>query len=87
MEALDDSTHNSKLPTLGDHTAHWAHQAIQKGGYFGDAMRYFSGAGPVSRQAWMMKYRDAAVTELVEISVKKNPPVSERAPGAYTDAR
>ena len=87
MEALDDSSHSSKLPTLGDHTAHWAHQAIQKGGYFGDAMRYFSGAGPVSRQAWMMKYRDAAVTELVEISVKKNPPVSERASGAYTESK
>ena len=83
LDAVTDTTHTSTLPTLGDDAARLFHQGIQKGGYFGDAMRYFSGAGPVSRQAWMTKYRDAAVTELVEISVQKNPPQGERAPGTF----
>ena len=84
LSAVTDSSHGSTLPSFGDHTARWVHQGILKGGIAGDAMRYMSGAGPVSRQSWLPKYRDAEVTEIVDMSVKRQPPVAERAPGTFS---
>jgi len=78
LAAVTNSTLGSTLPSLGDHTARWVHQGIQKGKYFGDAMRYVSGAGPVASQSWLShpRYRDAGVTEIVEQSVRRTPPVA-----------
>ena len=47
-------------------------------GHVGDAIRKISGAGPVSKQAWLgePKYRGLGVKEIVEASLIHNPPVT-----------
>ena len=67
------------LPSLGDHTTGWLHQGLQKG-KLADAIRYASGAGPVSIQSWLPKHLEqqpgATATEIVEMSIRHSPPLA-----------
>ena len=75
---MGNSTFKDTLPSLGDHTARWVHQSVQKGGYFGDAMRLVSGGGPIARQSWLSqnKFRDADVLEIVAESIRISKPAA-----------
>ena len=80
LDAVTNSSVGSPLPSLGDHTARWVHQGMQNGGVLSDAIRYATGAGPVSRQSWLPKHLErnaqATCTEIVELSIKHSPPES-----------
>lgn len=78
LDAVTDSATGNTLPSLADHSARWVHQAMQQGGQISDVLRKMTGAGPASRQAWMLhpRYRHAEVTEIVEQSVRHSPPVA-----------
>jgi len=77
LSALTDSTLGDTLPTIADQSARWVHQGMAAG-HVGDAIRKISGAGPVSKQAWLgePKYRGLGVKEIVEASLIHNPPVT-----------
>jgi hypothetical protein len=53
------------------------------GGLIGDAIRFATGAGPISRQSWLPKHleenRDATCTEIVDRSVELSPPTAAAA--------
>ncbi|KAL3926330.1 MAG: hypothetical protein SGPRY_003344 [Prymnesium sp.] len=80
LQAIRNATELEVLPSFADRTTQWVHQGIQKGGYIGDVLRSVSGAGPIARQSWLQeqRYRDAAVTEIVDQSVALSPPLSSR---------
>jgi len=77
LESMSNATVADTLPSIADQTARLVHQGIQKGGPVGDAMRSVSGAGPISKQSWMntQRFRDAEVTEIVDQSILRQPPV------------
>lgn len=77
LDAITNSTLGDTLPSLGDHSARWVHQGMQRGGSFGDAMRKMSGGGPIAVQSWLSspQYRDAGVQDIVEQSLARSPPV------------
>jgi len=79
LQSIRNATVRETLPSFADHTAQWFHQGVQKGGYFGDAIRHVSGAGPVAKQSWLnaQRFRDAEVTEIVDESVALSPPFSK----------
>jgi len=76
LEAVGNCTLADVLPTLGDHTTSFVHASVQKGGPVGDVLRQLTGAGPVSKQAWLAeeRYRSADTVEIVEASVLTCPP-------------
>ena len=82
LDAVINTSVGDTLPTLGDHTAGWLHQGMQKG-KLADAIRELSGAGPVSRQSWLPKHLEeqpsATAAEIVEMSVQHSPPIAESA--------
>lgn len=77
LEAIRRATVRETLPSFADQTAQWVHQGVQKGGYFGDAVRRVSGAGPIAWQSWLKapRFCDAEVTEIVEESITLSPPL------------
>ena len=81
LHAVRNCSAQELLPSLADHTARWVHTGIQKGGYLGDALRFSSGGGPISRQSWLTRerFRDAPLTDIVEHSVALQPPVAAQA--------
>ena len=84
ISAISNCTIGDMLPSFADHTARWVHQSVQKGGYFGDAMRIVSGGGPIARQSWLnqRRFREADVTEIVDKSVGITPPQLPQATAA-----
>ncbi len=62
---------------MADDVSGWVHRGIQHKaiGAAGDWMRHVSGAGPIAKQSWLQrrKFRDAAVTEIVEQSLIMQP--------------
>jgi len=83
LDAVTDSTLGNTLPSLSEHTTRWLHAGLQKGGLIGDAIRFATGAGPISRQSWLPKHleenRDATCTEIVDRSVELSPPTAAAA--------
>ena len=79
LDAVMNSSVVETLPSLGDHTTGWLHQGLQKG-KLADAIRYASGAGPVSIQSWLPKHLEqqpgATATEIVEMSIRHSPPLA-----------